>query len=110
MDAESQQRIAANEALFREHNETVSGPLEQFDGGLDSPHGFMCECASRECEKMIDLRLSEYEHVRSDPAWFVVHPGHVMPEVEQPIERHDGFWIIEKLGIGRDLAQSLETR
>jgi len=44
----------------------------------------------------IELSLDDYGRVRSDPAWFVVAPGHELPEFERVVERADAFTIVEK--------------
>jgi hypothetical protein len=45
---------------------------------------------------MLEVPRSHYVRVRARSNWFVVLPSHVVPEVEQVVEEHDGFWILAK--------------
>jgi hypothetical protein len=105
MKAEEQRQLAADEALFRARNESIRASIEQLGDGRR--HGFMCECALTDCSEMLELTLDEYAHVRSKPTWFAVLPEHVVREIERPVEKHDEFWIVEKTGVGRDVAAEL---
>lgn len=109
MDREHQERIAANESLFRRHNEAILHALEQFRGEstqeTDPKHSFMCECAVRECADMMEMTLAEYQHVRSNPAWFAVKPEHFFQAAERPVQQGERFWIVDKLDRGREVAE-----
>ncbi len=84
-----------NEALFREVNERVESAAQRLPDA-DERFAFVCECSDETCAEEIELRVEEYERVRSVPTWFSVHPGHVEPEIEVVVERRDGYWIVEK--------------
>lgn len=56
---------------------------------------------------MIPRTFDEYRHVRSHTRWYVILPDHIIPSTEQPVERHDSYWIIEKLGVGGEVADEL---
>jgi hypothetical protein len=43
-----------------------------------------------------ELKLDDYERIRSDPTQFVVRPGHDAPDVETVIERHESYWVVRK--------------
>jgi hypothetical protein len=89
-------RLGENEAVFREVNERLRDLGESFS--LVSQVGeFVCECANTSCTERIQLTLSEYEHVRSDPKWFVVVTGHEALDYERVIEQTDSYTIVEKL-------------
>jgi hypothetical protein len=96
MDRELQLRIGANEAAFREVNEGIS--RGQYPGEDDMLHGFRCECARLGCNKMVELTAREYERIRANSRRFLVAPGHEMPELEEVVERHDGYVVVEKTG------------
>ena len=88
------ERIAHNEAIFRVGNERMNEWEERHeDGRLER---YLCECANAECSDKIELTKSQYEYVRSESRWFVVKPGHETPDVETVIDRHDGWYLIEK--------------
>jgi hypothetical protein len=43
--------------------------------------------------------------VREHPRRFFVAPGHEEPQLEQIIERHPGYVIVEKTGIAGEVAE-----
>jgi hypothetical protein len=90
------QRIAKNEVIFREVNERLRELGESFSLSSELAE-FVCECADTACAERIQMPLSAYEHVRSNPTWFVLLAGHEAPRYEQVVERHESYWIVEKL-------------
>jgi len=103
------ERAARNQTLFREVNERLEGLAEAFQHGSETS-SFACECADLSCMVMIDLRLSEYEAIRSHPNQFVVLPGHVYPDVEDVVAEHDRYVIVSKLGVGAEIAEKTYPR
>jgi hypothetical protein len=94
---ERENRIARNEALFRNVNERVRDLV----GGLGSepdpgPVAFVCECGAGDCTASVQLTIREYERVRADPTTFFIVVGHEIPEVEHVVERHDGYDVVRK--------------
>jgi hypothetical protein len=89
-------RIGQNEVVFREVNERLRELGEGFSL-VSEVAEFVCECGDSGCAERIQLPLSEYERVRSDAKWFVVVPGHELPEYEKVVEKKDGYTIVEKL-------------
>ncbi|HET9323546.1 MAG TPA: hypothetical protein VFO03_06670 [Gaiellaceae bacterium] len=89
-------RIGRNEVVFREVNERLRELGEGFSLVSEAAE-FVCECGDTSCVERIELTLSEYERVRSDPKRFFLLPGHEEPSVERVIEQHDDYWIVEKL-------------
>ena len=102
-------RAGRNQALFREVNERLEGLAEAFQH-VSETSTFACECADLSCNAMIDLRLSEYEAVRSHPNKFVVLPGHVYPDVEEVVAEDDRYVIVSKLGVGAEIAEKTYPR
>ncbi len=49
-----------------------------------------------DCAERIELSRSEYERIRSRQTFFVVVPGHELPEIERVVERADRYAIVEK--------------
>ena len=90
---EREERIAQNEILFREVNERIR-KLEQ--GWELRKVDFVCECGDPSCTSPVTVTLARYEAVRQDPRRFIVLPGHEIRDVEQVVERHEGFLIVEK--------------
>ena len=89
-----EERVARNEALFREVNEQIKQVNE--DAPAAAATSFICECGDPECAGPVSLSLVEYEEVRDDPTHFAVLPGHVVPEVEVVIARNDRFAVVRK--------------
>ena len=105
---EREQRLAQNEALFREVNERVDAIAHKL--GPNVPYEFLCECANADCTFRITLPTSIYEAVRSDPTQFVVLPDHFTPEVEDLIVQEETYWIVRKTGEAAEYVERLDPR
>jgi hypothetical protein len=88
-------RIGENEALYRSINEKIED-LNASCGMVAESRAVVCECCMLECAQQIDLEIPTYERVRSDPALFVVVPGHEIPDVESIVEAQSDFNVIRK--------------
>jgi hypothetical protein len=92
-----EERLAANEALFREVNERVAEVAENYV--VTEPHSavdFTCECARAECLETMMMTIAEYEAIRAHATHFGVVPQHEEPEIETVIERHPSYSVVEK--------------
>lgn len=89
-------RIGQNEIVFREVNERLRELGESFSL-VSEVAEFVCECGDTSCTQRIQMPLSGYEHVRSDPRWFMIVPGHEEPDYERVISEMEGYVIVEKL-------------
>lgn len=87
-------RYAANEAAYRRVNEHIRSYKERPDHR--QPMTFMCECAEGACIDPIDVNLDDYRRVRDHARRFIVAPDHNAPEIEQVVERHSRYWVVEK--------------
>jgi hypothetical protein len=94
MRDELQERLGANESVFRQINEGIE--RGQWPGEEDAPVSFRCECARLGCNELLELSVREYERVRANPRRFIVVPGHERPAVEVVIETRPGHLIVEK--------------
>jgi hypothetical protein len=108
MDPELQQRIAANEAVFREVNEGIA--RGRWPGEEDASVAFRCECARLGCNQMVELSPREYERVRAHSRHFIVVPGHELPGAENVVERADGYVVVEKTGPAGTSAEESDPR
>ncbi len=108
MEREHEQRVARNEARFREVNEGIA--RGRWPGEEDAPGGFCCECAQLGCAELIELTLREYEQVRACPRRFIVRTGHDLPEVEQVVETRPGYVVVEKVGEAGRVAAASDPR
>lgn len=92
------ERLAGNEALFREVNERVAEVATHFVEveTHTEPVDFTCECGRAECAEPITLTMAEYEAIRAKSTHFAVVPEHEQPEIEVVIERHPTYFVVEK--------------
>jgi hypothetical protein len=107
--SQREERLARNEAMFREANERAKEWEERHR--LDSEvELYFCECANAGCLEKVSLSKADYERVRSDSDRFVIVPGHELPEVETVIERNQGWAIIEKAPEVSDIVEARDPR
>ena len=86
------QRLARNQALFREVNERI----REVASPSVSLGELVCECSDPSCTRSLGVAKSEYEDVRSSPTRFIVARGHEMPELERVVEENERFLTVEK--------------
>jgi hypothetical protein len=108
VEGKKQQRAGASEASIREVNEGIE--RGQWPGEEDAPMGFRCECARLGCNRLIELSVREYEEIRSHPTWFVLAPGHELPEAETVVASRSGYIIVEKRGQAKEIAEQRDPR
>ena len=103
-------RIARNDATFRQANERVKEAAESFGAMEYVP--FFCECADVACRETISLSLEEYETVRENPRRFINVPGHQAAArgTAVVVERHDRFVVVEKHGEAGETSEELDPR
>jgi hypothetical protein len=87
-----EERLAANEDLFRHVNERIVELTDTWSGELD----LVCECASMDCTQRVLLALGEYEQLRQNAHRFAVLPGHEVLDVEDVVEHNDRYLVVEK--------------
>jgi hypothetical protein len=106
-----QRRAAQNQSLFREVNARLVELNETFEL-LTDRSVFVCECAHMECIQDIDMTLHDYGRVRSNRRRFIVAPSeeHVVPDVERVVERRDTYFVVEKIGVGAEVAEEAAAR
>jgi hypothetical protein len=105
MGDDTERRLAQNQHAFRTINNRLSEGHARF--ALDDAE-YTCECADLACIERVHLTSAEYQRVRSNPRRFVVAPGHAFPEVEVVIERHPGWDVVEKVGVGGEVAEHVD--
>ncbi len=108
MKDELQERLGANEAVFRKINEGIE--RGQWPGEEDAPVGFRCECAQLGCTELIELTVREYEQVREDARRFIVLPGHELLEAEVVIENRPGYLVVQKIDQAGETAIETDPR
>jgi hypothetical protein len=111
--AASEERVARNEALFREFNERVEDVADAFDirdEGDSLRIEFVCECGNLECLERIELTRAAYEEVRSEPTRFAVAPGHENMEVARVVASEGGYLVVEKIEHAAEVAVEHDPR
>ena len=104
------ERIALNEAAFREVNERIEDLAETFDLNTQALD-LICECGNGSCRERLTMTRAEYEELRADPHQFAVHPGHEYPEVESIVARLKGYYIVRKnRGAPEEIAEKTDPR
>ena len=109
----SEERVARNEALFREFNERVEDLADTLDHNGEGEYlriGFVCECGNLDCLERIELTRAAYEEVRSDPKLFVVAPGHEDMNIARVVGRREGYEVVEKVAAAADIAIEYDPR
>jgi hypothetical protein len=93
-----EERLAGNEALFREVNERVAEVATQFIEVETHTErvNFTCECGRADCAEPITMTIAQYEAIRAESTHFAVALGHEQPEIEVVIERHPSYFVVEK--------------
>src|SRR3954454_21912327 len=103
------ERLARNEAFFREVNERIRDISDQYvsDGHV---YEFLCECADTSCTDRIRLTSAEYEGIRSDSKQFVLAPGHALSAIEAVVEVQAEHVVVEKIGTAAEVVEALDPR
>ena len=109
MDDATAEKIARNNAAFREANDRIEAAAAEHGVERGQPVPFLCECSDRRCVEVILLTLEEYERVRSNPRWFAHAVDHErqVEDAVQPVEDHARYLVIEKINHAGEVAQQL---
>jgi hypothetical protein len=102
--------MAKNEAIFRDANEHIQRRAREL--GFEQRVPFICECGEPECRELLRLTLPEYEAVRAGGARFFLLPAHesAVANAGCVIERYDGYLVVEKTGVAREVAEEHDPR
>jgi hypothetical protein len=103
--SERARRIAHNEQRFRVFNDEVRAVRAE----LHAESVFACECGDSGCTEPMTMSVEDYQHVRQDPRWFAVLPGHVRTDVERVLERRPTHLIVQKIGEGAEIVRSRDA-
>jgi hypothetical protein len=97
-----EERLAGNENLFRNVNERIVELGDQWDGTYD----LVCECVDTNCMGVMRVDTEDYERLRLTTGRFAVLSGHERPEIEDVVERHQTYLVVEKHVGPRSLEQT----
>ena len=109
MDHASTEKIARNNATFRDANDRIETAAADYGFWDGRTVPFLCECSDEHCMTIVRMTLEEYRHVRSNPRWFVHAPGHEeeIGGVIETVEARDHYVLVEKVGHAGDIAADL---
>lgn len=109
MDEPRAEKIARNDAVFRDANDEIAGVAADHGLADGRPVPFVCECSDPRCATVISLTLAEYRRVRSNPRWFAHAVGHeaALPGIVRTVETHDRYALVEKVGRAGEVATRL---
>ena len=105
------EKIARNDAAFRESNEAIEATAaDRGFGGGSLP--LLCECSDPRCTEIIRLTPEQYAHVRSNDRWFAHAVGHEedVDGAVRLLERHEGYIVVEKIGLAGSIAADLAAQ
>jgi hypothetical protein len=107
---ERARRVGLNEAIFRQVNEQIRDLNRDFETNQGTMT-VICECGDGECTERLEIRIRDYEDVRSDSRTYVIAPGHEIAAVEQVIEETDRYAVVLKdEGVPTELSRELDPR
>lgn len=105
---ERDERLSRNEVLFRRVNERIAEI--QSGQGIAGYFDFLCECGDKTCIGQVTLTVIEYEGIRSDPAQFVILPGHEIAEIERIVREGARFSVVRKQEEAAAIAEQHDPR
>jgi hypothetical protein len=110
MSDRTAERVARNDATFREANEHIAERADTY--GVDGLIPFICECAEESCTEIVRLTMAEYAHVRADGAHFLNEHGHVASAQghARVVEEHERYTVVEKIGRAGEIVRELDPR
>jgi hypothetical protein len=100
-----EERAGRNEAIFREVNANIAKLEERLGTDSDSLP-VICECAEADCTTQFEISPDEYARVRQHSDRFFVARGHEAPSVEQVVEEHREYVVVEKQGAAEAAADA----
>jgi hypothetical protein len=111
-DAAVAERVARNDATFRDANEQISDVAESMQLKDDGLLPFICECADMSCTEIIRVTASEYEAVRQSPVLFMYARGHERNGLgwSRVVGEFDRYTVVEKVGQAAEVAAELDPR
>jgi hypothetical protein len=109
-EAASAERVARNDAAFREANEAIRSTAETWD--MEGLLPVLCECADTSCTTILRLTPEEYEGVRADPRTFINAAGHHVSAQgwARVVAEHERYTVVEKVGEAAEIVEELDPR
>jgi hypothetical protein len=100
--------VARAQSLMREINEQIHQLRSTFSD-VDV-RTIVCECCNDDCMTPIEITPAQYELARRFPTRFLLVPGHEDPTTERVVDHQSSYVIVEKTGVGGEVAVRLDPR
>jgi hypothetical protein len=105
VDQLTEERIARNQATFRDANQRIVAAAGEI-GIEPNAVPFICECSRESCTDVLLIELPEYAAVRRNPRRFLHARGHD-DHTGIVVELHPGYVVVEKTGRAGEVAEQL---
>jgi hypothetical protein len=111
-DEMTAERVAINEARFRESNDHLEATAQELGFERDELTPYLCECADTGCTTVVRLTADEYEAVRSSPVQFLNAHGHETASEGwgRVVETFERYAVVEKIGRAGEIAAAADPR
>ncbi|HWJ45151.1 MAG: hypothetical protein HOQ03_04170 [Thermoleophilia bacterium] len=106
------ERVARNDAAFRQSNEQLGAFSAELGFEPDELTPYLCECADLTCTTVVQVTRAEYESVRTSPIQFLTARGHegTGEDWARVVEVFERYTIVEKVGDAAEVAAALDER
>jgi hypothetical protein len=106
----TEERMAANETIFRDANERIEERARELE--FEPPVPFLCECGDSSCRVIVRVTLKAYEGVRQSATTFLIAPEHEQAATVggEVVDRRDGYLVVEKTGRSGEVAAEADPR
>lgn len=106
------ERVARNDARFREANERILSTAESMELDHSEVLPFLCECAEETCTTVLQLSHDEYEAVRAHPTHFINARGHAENGRGwvRVLDEFERYLVVEKIGEAAEIVAELDPR
>jgi hypothetical protein len=88
-------RILETEEFYRQINDVIA------KNGRRDDKAYMCECANVYCNVSMDVSTEDIEVLHSVPGYYIILPGHEIPDVEHVVSTTEKYAIVVKDGASR---------
>jgi hypothetical protein len=88
-------RREENQKLFRLGNERLDDFLDD-DMSETQRVPFLCECAADWCDSRVEVRLSDWEVVSSEPNLYLIVAGHLRSEGEEVVGSLGEYQVVRR--------------
>jgi hypothetical protein len=106
LDRYREERVTRNELAYRDANESLRAAFDEHRPRGARTLPFLCECGDRSCTAVVAVEPETYARVRSDPAQFLIAPGHRLLESEEVVAEGTNYQMIRKHGAAGELARA----